>query len=124
MLWRSPGFTLTAVVMLAIGIGANVAAFGFLNLIVLRPLPVRDPDTLLRFERRSPGAVSRRTCPIRRWRSSATHSTTLSAVLASHSTPLTLTGADKPHHRALRDGELLRGAGHSAAAGPVARPVP
>ncbi len=54
MLWRSPGFTLTAVVMLAIGIGANIAAFGFLNLIVLRPLPVRDPDTLLRFERRSP----------------------------------------------------------------------
>ena len=29
--------------MLAIGIGANIAAFGFLNLIVLRPLPVRDP---------------------------------------------------------------------------------
>ena len=57
MLWRSPGFTLTAVVMLAIGIGANIAAFGFLNLIVLRPLPVRDPDTLLRFERRSPRAV-------------------------------------------------------------------
>ena len=43
MLWRSPGFTLTAVVMLAIGIGANIAAFGFLNMIVLRPLPVRDP---------------------------------------------------------------------------------
>src|SRR5688572_20505879 len=54
MLWRSPGFTLTAVLTLAVGIGANVAAFGFLNMIVLRPLPVRDPDTVLRFERRAP----------------------------------------------------------------------
>ena len=40
--------------MLAIGIGVNVAAFGFLNAAFLNPLPVRDPDTLLRFERRAP----------------------------------------------------------------------
>ena len=50
---RSPGFTLAAVATLAIGIGVNITAFGFLNLVVLKPLPVRDPDTLLRFERRA-----------------------------------------------------------------------
>ena len=54
MLRKSPGFTLTAVLMLAIGIGVNVAAFGFFDLIFLRPLRVRDPATLLRFHRRAP----------------------------------------------------------------------
>ena len=50
---QSPGFTLAAVLMLALGIGVNVAAFGFFNLMVLRPLPVHDPATLLRFKRRA-----------------------------------------------------------------------
>ena len=51
---KSPGFTLPAIMMLAIGIGVNVAAFGFFNLIVLQPLAVRDPATLFRFQRLSP----------------------------------------------------------------------
>jgi len=51
---RSPGFTLAAVAMLAIGIGVNIAAFGFFDIMVLRPLPVRDPETLLHFTRQSP----------------------------------------------------------------------
>lgn len=55
---KAPGFTLAAVLMLAIGIGANVAAFGFFDLMVLRPLNVREPSTLLRFHRRSPQAYA------------------------------------------------------------------
>ncbi len=51
MLRRSPGFTAAAVLMLALGVGVNVAAFGFFDLMFLRPLPVRDPATLLRFDR-------------------------------------------------------------------------
>ena len=47
VLRKSPGFTLAAVLMLAIGIGVNVAVFGFFDLMVLRPLNVRDPGTLL-----------------------------------------------------------------------------
>src|SRR5580692_2926516 len=54
MLRKSPGFTAAAVLMLAIGIGVNVAIFGFFDLLVLRPLQVRDPATLLRFHRRAP----------------------------------------------------------------------
>lgn len=54
MLRRSPGFTAVAILMLAVGIGVNVAVFGFLNAVVFSPLPVRDPGSLLRFERRSP----------------------------------------------------------------------
>lgn len=81
--------------MLAIGIGANVAAFGFLNLIVLRPLPVRDPDTLLRFERRAPEQYAT-DLPYGEIAFVRTHAKTLSAVLATHSSRLTLQGADKP----------------------------
>jgi predicted permease len=51
---QSPGFTITAVLMLALGIGVNVATFGFFNLMFLRPLPVRDPGTLLHFWRQAP----------------------------------------------------------------------
>jgi predicted permease len=54
MLRRSPGFTVAAVLMLGLGIGVNVAAFGFFNLVLFKPLPVRDPDSLVRLQRRSP----------------------------------------------------------------------
>ncbi len=54
MLARSPGFTVTAVLVLAIGIGVNVAAFSLFNMLALEPLPVPDPGSLVRLERRSP----------------------------------------------------------------------
>jgi len=52
-LFRSPGFTITAILILAIGIGVNVTAFSLFNMALLQSLPVRDPDTLLRLQRRS-----------------------------------------------------------------------
>ncbi|MBS1798243.1 MAG: ABC transporter permease [Acidobacteria bacterium] len=55
---RSPGFTLTAVLVLAVGIGVNVAAFGLFNMFVLKPLPVRDPDTIVRLQRSAPGSFA------------------------------------------------------------------
>lgn len=58
LLQRSPLFTLAAVLMLAVGIGANVAAFSFFNLIILKPLPLREPESLLRFHRLAPGNFS------------------------------------------------------------------
>lgn len=54
MLARSPGFTLLAVLVLAVGIGVNVSAFSLFNMVALKPLPVRDPGSLVRLERRSP----------------------------------------------------------------------
>jgi macrolide transport system ATP-binding/permease protein len=44
---RSPGFTLTAILMLALGIGASVAIFGFVDAALIRPLPYRDPTRLV-----------------------------------------------------------------------------
>jgi predicted permease len=43
---RSPGFALTAIVTLAVGIGANVVVFGVLNALLLRPLPVAGAERL------------------------------------------------------------------------------
>lgn len=47
MLWKAPGFTLVAVLSLAIGIGANTAVFSFAETLLLRPLPVPRSGELL-----------------------------------------------------------------------------
>jgi predicted permease len=95
MLRKSPGFTIAAVLMLAIGIGVNVAAFSFFDLIFLRPMPVRDPATLLRFHRRAPREGYAFSMPYPEMAFFREHSRTLSAVLALNPTKLVVEGEEK-----------------------------
>jgi predicted permease len=55
MLAKGPGFTLAAILSLAIGIGANTSIFSIINALLLRPLPYQDAERLAILWNRSPG---------------------------------------------------------------------
>ena len=52
---KSPGFTVTAVLMLAFGIGATTAIFSIVEGVLLRPLPFPNPDRLMELSDRLQG---------------------------------------------------------------------
>lgn len=91
----SPGFTTAAILVLAIGIGATVAAFSAFNMVVLRPLPIRDPQSILRFGRH---AVNRSASdvPYPAVAFYREHTRTLSAVLAQTVSDLNLEDGERP----------------------------
>ncbi len=55
MMRRSPGFTAVAVLSLALGIGANTAIFSLIDTLMLRLLPVREPERLVQLLSKYPG---------------------------------------------------------------------
>jgi len=59
MLLKNPGFTVIAALTLALGIGVNTALFTLFNAVALRPLPVKDPDRIVKVYRKEMGKSGR-----------------------------------------------------------------
>ncbi len=52
---RAPGFAFTAILVVALGVGANTAAFSLADFVLLRPLPFPQPDRLVKLWSTTPG---------------------------------------------------------------------
>jgi len=95
MLFKNPGFTIIAVLTLALGIGANTAIFTVVNGVLLRPLPFRDPSRIMLVVERNTmfPIISTSYQNYKDWRDQS-HS--FESVEASCFTNLTLTGLGEP----------------------------
>jgi putative ABC transport system permease protein len=103
MLLKSPGFTLAAILALALGIGANTAIFSVVNAVLLRPLPYKDAERIVMVWEGKPDkgwdqfAVS--PANYLDW---VAQSRSLESMVAFRTSPLIATGGNEP--------ERLRGA--------------
>ena len=87
---RNPMFTAAAVVTLALGIGANAVIFTQLNAVLVRSLPVRDPDRLVAFSTSEPGRDPGVTFSYRTWEAFRQNRGALADVAASSRLRLTV----------------------------------
>jgi putative ABC transport system permease protein len=94
MLMKRPGFTLIAVITLALGVGANTAIFSVVNAVVLRPLPYRDPDRLFHVYRMQP-PVERSPVSVPAYLDFAAQQQVFESFAAHHSETFNLTDVDQ-----------------------------
>ena len=94
---KSPAFALTAALTLALGIGANTAIFTVVNAELLRPLPYRQPERLVRiFERNGKLKLEQFTASVLNYVSWKERARSFEAMGAVGFLPLTLTGNGQP----------------------------
>lgn len=95
-LWKSPMFTAVAIASLALGIGVNTAVFNLVSAVLLRPLPVPNPEQLVSMytlDRKSPGFLS---CSYPNYKDYRDHNRVFSGLLLFSSLPVNLTGKGEP----------------------------
>ena len=90
---RTPGFTIVAVIALALGIGSSTAIFSVVNAVLLRPLAYKDPDRLVTILHQGSDPVA--AANYIDWRDQSRSFETMSA--AQYWSP-NLTGSDPPEH--------------------------
>src|SRR5262245_56083174 len=96
MLLKRKGFTVVAILSLALGIGATTAMFSFVDTVLLKPLAYRDPERLVMVWGKRPESEREMfTVPI--FQALSAHQQVFSQLSAMTSRDLNLTGGDQSH---------------------------
>src|SRR5580698_1599857 len=90
---RNGAFTAVAVLSLGLGIGANAAIFSLIDTVMLRPLPVRDPGTLVDLLNLYPSDPWLDIYSSDAWRYMREHNRSLTGLIATAPSRLTILGA-------------------------------
>src|SRR5262249_48469445 len=107
---RNPGFAVVAVVTLALGIGANTAIFSLIDAMLLKMLPVKNPESLVMLRNADPdGTITR--LPNQVYKQLRDHNEVLSGALAYHPLRLTVSMDGQPEPAVA--GQLVSGNYHS-----------
>jgi hypothetical protein len=95
-LLRNPGFTLAALITLALGIGANSAIFSVVNAVLLKPIPYPEPERLVQMFRNSGGLQTG--FDARRFQFFQQHARSFEALAAWRSTAFNMVAGDSAEY--------------------------
>ncbi len=99
VLWKSPGFTIVAVLSLALGVGANTAIFSIVNAVLLRSLPFSHPERLVKVIASNRGVGARDIgFSVPELDDLRTRAGVFDQVTATQGGPTNLTGGERPQH--------------------------
>jgi predicted permease len=97
VLWKSPGFTIVAVLSLALGVGANTAIFSIVNAVLLRSLPFSHPERLVKIVASNSGVGARDIgLSVPEFDDLRSRAGVFDQVTAIQGGPTNLTGAERP----------------------------